>query len=119
MKKTIKNLLNWGQQTLSSKKQYLDPQQNSELILSFILKKDLTYLYAHPEKELNCWQRARFYYYIKKRRKLYPLAYIRGYTYFYNLKIKILKNVFIPRPESEILVQKVLEYIKNLPAKKI
>lgn len=48
--------------------------------------------------------------YIKNKE---PIQYILGYAYFYNLKLKVNKDVLIPRPETEILVQKALDEINK------
>tara|TARA_A100001011_G_scaffold319473_1_gene339560 strand:- start:4446 stop:5327 length:882 start_codon:yes stop_codon:yes gene_type:complete len=44
----------------------------------------------------------------------FPLQYVLGSTWFYGIKILLNKNVLIPRPETEELVQKVLQKIKNI-----
>lgn len=49
----------------------------------------------------------------KKLKKGYPIQYLIGYVNFYGYKIKINKNVLIPRPETEFLVEKVIKLIKN------
>ena len=48
--------------------------------------------------------------YIKNKE---PIQYILGYAYFYNLKLKVNNNVLIPRPETELLVQKALDEINK------
>lgn len=44
-----------------------------------------------------------------------PLQYINGWTEFYKLKFKVTPNVLIPRPETELLVDEVLSFVKNMP----
>jgi release factor glutamine methyltransferase len=111
--KTINQTLKWAYKTLNHQKGNLDPQKDSEVILAHILKKNRNSFYSHPEKKIKFWQSFKFRYYIKKRAKLYPLAYILKYKYFYNLKLDIIPGVFIPRPETEIIVEEVLNYIKE------
>ena len=50
---------------------------------------------------------------LKKIKKGYPIQYLIGYVDFYDVKIKVNKNVLIPRPETEFLVEKVLNYAKK------
>ena len=111
--KTINHCLKWAYKKLADQKAFLDPQKDSEVILAHILKKDRNYFYSHPEKKVTFWQGLKFRYYIKKRSKLYPLAYIVKYKYFYNLKLNIIPGVFIPRPETEIIINESLNYIKD------
>lgn len=50
-----------------------------------------------------------------KNHKSKPKQYIQGWTEFYKLKFKVNKDVLIPRPETELLVDEVLEFLKNNP----
>lgn len=49
----------------------------------------------------------------KLLKKGYPIQYLIGFVNFYGMKIKVNKNVLIPRFETETLVEKTIEYIKN------
>ncbi len=53
---------------------------------------------------------------LKSRTRQIPLQYILGYTEFMGLRLKIKKGVFIPRPETEILVEAVIDKISKIPA---
>ncbi|MGC9054658.1 MAG: hypothetical protein ACP5KS_12340, partial [Candidatus Hydrogenedens sp.] len=57
-----------------------------------------------PE-QLNQW--------LERRKKHEPIAYILGYTEFFGIKIKTVPPVFIPRPETELLVEETLKIIKK------
>jgi len=48
-----------------------------------------------------------------------PVQYILGYTYFYGLKLFVNKDVLIPRPETELLIEMVLKTIENFESPKI
>jgi release factor glutamine methyltransferase len=82
---------------------------DAELLLSLVLKKEKEFLYTHPESKLNFWERLRYIKLIKKRATHYPIAYILGYKEFYGLKFLVNKNVLIPRPDTELLVQETLK----------
>ncbi len=49
----------------------------------------------------------------EKRRQGFPLQYLLGVAYFYALKLKIVPGIFIPRPETEILVDEAIKRIKK------
>ncbi|MCX8065376.1 MAG: peptide chain release factor N(5)-glutamine methyltransferase [Candidatus Hydrogenedentes bacterium] len=53
---------------------------------------------------------------VAQRLRYKPLAYILGYTEFYSLKIFTEPPVFIPRPETELLVEKAIEIIEHFPS---
>jgi release factor glutamine methyltransferase len=85
------------------------PPYESELILSHILQKSREYVLTHPEIALNKAQKAKFLNLIKRRQKYEPLAYILGHKEFYGLDFKVDKNVLIPRPETELLVEEIIK----------
>lgn len=86
----------------------------SELLLSFVLKKSKEFLYAHPETKLTAKQLKTFQTLANRRTKDEPIAYILGYKDFYGLRFKVTKDTLIPRPETEWLVDKALELIPLL-----
>lgn len=49
----------------------------------------------------------------KKLKQNYPIQYLIGYVDFYNTKIHVNENVLIPRFETELLVDKIIKYLKN------
>jgi release factor glutamine methyltransferase len=108
----IKTALNKGAKKIKDK--ILESAENeAEMILSFILKKNREFLFTYPEKKLNFWQSARFNRLIKRRVSGVPLAYLTGRQGFYGLDFIVDKNVLIPRPETELLVEEALKKIKN------
>ncbi len=87
-----------------------------ELILSQILNKQREFLIMHPEQKISAAQFRRFAARKKELQKGIPLSYILGYKWFYGNQFFVNKNVLIPRPETEELVDKALEYAqKNKP----
>ncbi|HOY56116.1 MAG TPA: peptide chain release factor N(5)-glutamine methyltransferase [bacterium] len=91
---------------------------DAEIILAFVLKKDKIFIFTHPETKLTPNQTIKFNNLIQRRAKGEPIAYLVGHKEFYGLDFLVNKNVLIPRPETELLVEKVLEIIKNNPNKK-
>jgi release factor glutamine methyltransferase len=88
---------------------------DAELLLSYVLKKPREFLLAHPETELAkapfLMQLEEF---LERRLKREPLAYITGQKEFYGRMFQVDKNVLIPRPESETII----ELLRQLPLQK-
>lgn len=93
------------------------PTLDVELLLSKTLNKDKEFLYTYPNTQLTNHQITKLTKLFNRRLKGEPIAYILGYKYFYGLKFKVNKNVLIPRPESEILVDEVIRFHKALSPK--
>src|SRR3989344_5667892 len=87
--------------------------QDSEILLSFILKKDKAWIFANPGKTLNKSQETSYQKLIQKCKQHWPVAYLTGHKEFYGLDFKVDQDVLIPRPETELLVELALERIKN------
>jgi len=85
---------------------------DAEVLLSFVLKKPKEFLYTHPKYELTKQQITRFKKLISRRSKGEPVAYLRNTKEFYGLDFYINKRVLIPRPETELLVEEVVESLK-------
>ncbi len=90
------------------------PNLDVELLLDKVLNKRKEYLYEYPEKKLTKAQIIKFKKLFSRRLKGEPIAYILGHKEFYNLDLKVNKNVLIPRPETELLVEEVIKYVSKL-----
>ena len=108
---TIRDILNWAAEYLKSLNIPSD-RLDSEVLLSFILKKDRTYLYTNSEKPILPEEHKKFKELIERRGRREPVSYITGEKEFWSLKFKVSRDTLIPRPETEILVQAVLDIIK-------
>jgi release factor glutamine methyltransferase len=84
-----------------------------EAVLSFVLKKPREYLFAHPEKVLSVLEVREFKQLVTRRKKGEPVACITGKKEFFGLDFFVNKNVLIPRPETELLVESVLQKIQD------
>ena len=109
---TIRDILNWAAEYLKSRNIPSD-RLDSEVLLSFILNKDRTYLYTNSEKPILPEEHKKFKELIERRGRREPLSYITGEKEFWSLKFKVSRDTLIPRPETEILVQAVLDIIKS------
>jgi len=99
-------------QILTSNIKIISPLDTG-IILSFVLKKSKEFLYTYPEHELTKTQEKKFQQLIKRRAKGEPVAYLIGEKEFYGRKFKVNKNVLIPRPETELLVEETKKEIKK------
>ena len=85
-----------------------DSLRNVEWMLCELLKCTRAQLYAYPKKEIPENVLHLFEHMLERRAKYEPLQYILGYTEFYGLRIDVAPGVLIPRPETELLVEKAL-----------
>lgn len=92
----------------------LTPRLDAELLLARILKMSKVQLYLNFEREMSLEELGEYRELIRRRSRLEPVAYILGEREFYGLKLKITPAVFIPRPETEHLVDEVLRLSKTL-----
>jgi release factor glutamine methyltransferase len=91
------------------------PRLNAELLLLFVLNRERAYLYAHPERELNADEQSRYHDVIQERARGCPTQYITGHQEFWGLDLLVSPAVLIPRPETEHVVETVLELLKEHP----
>ena len=85
------------------------PRLNAELLLMFTLGCDRAYLYAHPERELTPDEQARYDAALSERERGMPAQYITGHQEFWGLDLIVSPAVLIPRPETEHIVESLLE----------
>ena len=104
-----------------AEKGIINPRLNAELLLSDITGESRMNLYLNFEKPLTNNEVSAYRDIVKRRLKHEPLQYILGKTEFFGLKFKLTPDVLIPRQETELLVELVLEYIKTkkIPKPKI
>ncbi|WP_286232790.1 peptide chain release factor N(5)-glutamine methyltransferase [Thalassotalea sediminis] len=80
-----------------------------QVLLSFCLGKPTSYLFTWPEKSLTLEQQAQFVTLIEKRVEGEPIAYLVGEKEFWSLPFKVSPATLIPRPDTEVLVEQVIE----------
>lgn len=85
----------------------------AEVLLAYCTKLDRVALYRQNEQYLNAEEEHSFRQIVKRRGKREPVAYLTGHKEFMSLDFLVNPTVFIPRPETELLVEKALEILKN------
>jgi len=90
-----------------------DAPLECELLLRHVLKMSQTQLYLGLDNELSPRQEEAFWQLVKRRLSGEPTAYITGHHEFYGLDFYVDSRVLIPRPESELLVEKALGLAQN------
>src|SRR3989338_8201128 len=78
-----------------------------------VIIKDRAWLYAHSEQHVNRTTEQHFIALVRKRVKREPVAYIVGHKEFYVLDFLVNRNVLVPRPESELLVEQANAIIQS------
>lgn len=89
------------------------PQKEAMILLGDVLGCEMSWLVAHSDDDVSVNEK--FMEYVKRRADYEPLEYILGRATFYGREFDVDARVLIPRPETEILVDKVLELVKEFP----
>ena len=92
---------------------------DSEILLSSLLNVDRSQLIINHNKIVKNNEKKNFFFLINRRKKNEPISYITGYKEFWNNNFKVDKNVLIPRPDTETIVEQVLSYLWPQSTKKI
>ncbi|NLW43112.1 MAG: peptide chain release factor N(5)-glutamine methyltransferase [Tissierellia bacterium] len=114
----IKEALLYGEKNLSNNL-YTDPINESRKILSFLLSKDLSFIYIYPEYLLDEYTRDKFIEIIEKRKNGLPLEYIFHEKNFFGRDFFVDERVLIPRWDTENLVNEVIKLAKSIVSPKI
>ncbi|KRQ87753.1 Release factor glutamine methyltransferase [Caloramator mitchellensis] len=94
-------------------------EHEAEILIGHVLNKDKLYLYCNPDEKLTDEQKSKLENALSQRISGRPLQYIIGYWEFYGNKFLVKEGVLIPRPDTEVLVEKALELIKDIKCPRI
>ena len=110
----IENILNEGIDILQKNK-IANPQLDSEILLSNSIKRDKKHIILNPKEILNSEQLGKFKSLIERRKKGEPIAYLINKKEFWKDEFFVNKDVLIPRPDSELIIEQVLKiYSKDV-----
>ena len=103
---TLQELFSKGKSLL---KDVPHPALEAKLLLLECTSLQAEQFYSFPENKLSRAEERRFYRLVRKRLTGFPLPYITGVKDFWSIPFRVSPGVLIPRPETELIVEKVLE----------
>lgn len=115
---TVLSLIEWSTGYLTAKG-FEEARLHSELLLAHVLGLNRLQLYLQFDRPLSAAELASFKTLFKRRLGHEPLQYVLGETVFMGLPIAVAPGVLIPRPETELLVEEVVTYIRSLDKERV
>jgi release factor glutamine methyltransferase len=89
------------------------PRISAEVLVFHVLDCDRAYLFAHPERELTGPEQSQFDALISRRASGEPLQYLTGHQEFWKADFLVSPAVLIPRPETEHIIEAVLDLVRH------
>ena len=109
---TIQKLLSWITEYFTEKG--LDsPRLSAELLLSRVLEMKRIELYTQFDKPVAKPQLDKLHELVKRAANNEPIQYLIGKTEFYSIELAVTPDCLIPRPETELLVQRAIEFLRK------
>src|SRR6185312_7384556 len=105
---TIRTALEQGSELLK-RDGIASPRLTAEVLLGHAMHRDRAYFFAHPEQELREVEWLHYGRYLNERLKGKPTQYITTRQEFFGREFIVSRDVLIPRPETELLVEEVLK----------
>ncbi|HET9849169.1 MAG TPA: peptide chain release factor N(5)-glutamine methyltransferase [Candidatus Dormibacteraeota bacterium] len=88
---------------------------DAEVLLAHVMSQERSWLHAHPEHPLTATQRRRFRDLVSRRGAYAPVAYLIGEREFYGHTLRVSPAVLIPRPDTELLVEQAIAWLRDHP----
>jgi release factor glutamine methyltransferase len=89
------------------------PELDAQVLLASVFRKPRSWLLAHPETQLDQEITAAFEAQVQRLEHGEPLPYVLGEWEFFNLTFEVTPDVLIPRPETELLVERAIAWLRN------
>lgn len=112
---TIQKLLNWITEFFT-KKGVDSPRLSAELLLCHVLKLERIQLYTLYDRAVSKPELDALHALVKRGGEHEPVAYLVGRCEFYSLPLTITRDCLIPRPETELLVERAVNFLRKRPA---
>jgi release factor glutamine methyltransferase len=93
-----------------------EPSREAKSLLRFAIARDRAFTIAHPEYELTDSEEKQFQISVERRASREPFQHIVGRQEFFGLDFLVTPDVLIPRPETELIVERAIELIADLPS---
>ena len=90
-----------------------EARRDAASLLGYSLCRDRAYLIAHSDRILTEEENSRFLRLVERRASREPLQYITGKQEFYELEFTVTPDVLIPRPETELIVENAIEFLRG------
>jgi len=110
---TVRRLLEWTT-PFFTRKEVDSTRLSAELLLSHVLGVPRLKLYTDYERPLTDQQLTTYRAMVKRGAEHEPIAYLTGKAHFFNLEFTVTPDCLIPRPETETLVEHVLQLARNV-----
>jgi release factor glutamine methyltransferase len=91
-----------------------EARRESGSLLAHVLGRDRSFILSHAEDAIDEEQSELFRLYLERRAEGEPLQYITGHQEFFGLDFEVNRNVLIPRPETELLIERVLKLLATV-----
>jgi release factor glutamine methyltransferase len=111
---TVRRVLEWTT-AFFERKMVDSPRLSAELLLAHVLGAARIKLYTDYERPLTPQQLAQYRQLVQRAGEHEPIAYLIGKAHFFNLELDIEPGVLIPRPDTETLVEQVVQLCRHQP----
>ncbi|MGD2078449.1 MAG: peptide chain release factor N(5)-glutamine methyltransferase [Chloroflexota bacterium] len=112
---TIRAALTYGEGQLRGSD---SPALDARLLLEHVLQVNHTYLIAHGERALDSRHEATYRRLVRRAALREPIPYLTGWAPFYGRRFMVSPAVLIPRPDTELLVERAIRWINDWPAER-
>lgn len=109
---TVRRLLEWTT-AFFTRKAVDSPRLSAERLLAHVLQYPRIRLYTDYERPLNDKELSTFRALVQRAAEQEPIEYLTGTSHFFNLEFEVNRDVLIPRPDTETLVENVLQLSRN------
>jgi len=111
---TVKRILEWTT-GFFTRKNVDAPRLSAELLLAHVLSAPRIKLYTDYERVLTEKDLAAYRGLVQRAAEQEPIAYLTGKAHFFNLEFDVTRDVLIPRPDTETIVENVLQFVRHQP----